>query len=337
MKSVLACLVVVIALSACMQSPAAGPQTGAAAAKDPLPSWNDGATKTAISDFVKAVTTKGSPDFVPPAQRIATFDNDGTLWAEQPMYFQLLFVLDRIRALAPTHPEWKTTEPYRSALAGDIRGVAATGEKGIGELLALTHTGMTTDEFADTVRSWIATARHPVSQRPYTEMVYQPMLDLLDYLRANGFKTFIVSGGGTEFMRPWVEQVYGIPPEQVVGSRGRFKYESKDGKPALIKLPETELVDDGPGKPAGIAQMIGRQPIAAFGNSDGDFQMLEYTSAGPGRRLAMIVHHTDADREWSYDRGSHIGKLERGLDEAEARGWILADMKRDWKVIYPRN
>jgi phosphoglycolate phosphatase-like HAD superfamily hydrolase len=328
-------LVVLMAVSACAQSPDAAPRASVTPAKDPLPSWNEGATRTAIVDFVKAVTTAGAADFVPPPERIAVFDNDGTLWAEQPMYFQVFFVLDRIRALAPGHPEWKTKEPYRSAMSGDVKALAASGEKGIAELLAVTHSGMTTEEFAGTVRSWIETARHPVSKRPYTGMVYQPMLELLDYLRANGFKTFIVSGGGTEFLRPWVEKVYGIPPEQVVGSRARLKYELKDGKPALVKLADVDLVDDGPGKPVGIAQMIGRRPIAAFGNSDGDFQMLEYTSAGPGRRLALIVHHTDADREWAYDRASHVGKLERGLDEAGARGWILADMKRDWKTIYP--
>jgi len=334
MKRILAALVLV-ALSACTQSPAAAPQPAATPAKDPLPSWNDGATKSAIVDVVKAVTAAGSPELVPQTERIAVFDNDGTLWAEQPMYFQLAFVLDRIRALAPEHPEWKTREPYRSVLAGDMKGLAASGEKGVMQLLAVTHTGMTTDEFSETVRAWTATARHPVSKRPYIEMVYQPMLELLDYLRASGFKTFIVSGGGTEFMRPWVEKVYGIPPEQVVGSRVKLKYESKDGTPALLKLADVELVDDGPGKPVGIAQMIGRRPILAFGNSDGDFQMLEYTTAGPGRRLALIVHHTDADREWAYDRGSHIGKLERGLDEAATRGWIVADMKRDWKTVYP--
>jgi len=323
-------------LSACAPSTGAAPQPATAAAvKDPLPSWNDGATKTAIVDFVTAVTTEGSKDFLPPPQRIATFDNDGTLWAEQPMYFQLQFVIDRVRALAPDHPEWKTKEPYRSLLAGDLKGVAAAGEKGVFELVAATHAGMTVDEFNDIVRSWIASARHPVSKRPFTDMVYQPMLELLAYLRANSFKTFIVSGGGVEFMRPWVEATYGIPPEQVVGSRLKLKYEIKDGKPSLLKLAEIDLVDDGPGKPVGIAQVIGRRPVAAFGNSDGDFQMLEYTTGGPGRRFALIVHHTDADREWAYDRGSHIGKLERGLDEAAARGWIVADMKRDWKKVYP--
>ena len=327
---------VVVALSACAPAPGAAPRGATtAAAKDPLPSWNDGATKTAIVDFVHAVTTEGSKDFVPATQRIATFDNDGTLWAEQPIYFQFQFVIDRIRALAGDHPEWKTNEPFRSVLAGDIRAVAASGEKGAIDLLAATHAGMTIDEFSEIVRAWIQTARHPVSKRAYNEMVYQPMLEVLDYLRANGFKTFIVSGGGVEFMRPWVESAYGIPPEQVVGSRGKLRYDANGGRGALIKLPEVDLVDDGAGKPVGIAQVIGRRPIAAFGNSDGDFQMLEYTTSGPGRRVALIVHHTDADREWAYDRASHIGKLERGLDEAGPRGWIVADMKRDWKTIYP--
>ena len=268
-------------------------------------------------------------------ERIATFDNDGTLWAEQPMYFQLLFVVDRIRAMAVDHPEWKSKEPYKSVIAGDMKGLAASGEKGIVELMMVTHTGMTVEEFDAIVRSWFETARHPTSKRPYTEMIYQPMLEVLAYLRANGFKTFIVSGGGTEFMRAWVEKTYGIPPEQVVGSRGKLKYGVRDGTPVILKLAEAELVDDGPGKPVGIAQMIGRRPIAAFGNSDGDFEMLEYVTAGPGKRLGMIVHHTDAEREWAYDRGSHVGKLERGLDEAARRGWVLADMKRDWKVVYP--
>ncbi len=337
MQALTVAAVVLFLMPGCRRdaAPEADPPGAAVTSTDPLPSWNAGTTRTAIVEFVNAVTTSGSPDFVPPRERIAVFDNDGTLWAEQPMYFQEFFLLDRIRALAPSHPEWTSKEPYRSALAGDMKGLAASGEKGIAELMAVTHTGMTIDEFAATVRAWTETARHPISKRRFTEMVYQPMLELLAYLRANGFKTFIVSGGGTEFMRPWVEKVYGIPPEQVVGSRGKLKYELKDGKPALAKLPEIDLVDDGPGKPVGIAQVIGRRPIAAFGNSDGDFQMLEYTSTGLGRRLALIVHHTDADREWAYDRGSHIGRLERGLDEAGTRGWILADMKRDWKTIYP--
>jgi len=302
---------------------------------DPLPSWNAGAARTAIVEFVRAVTSQGGPDFVPVPQRIATFDNDGTLWSEQPMYFQFLFVVDRVRGMAADHPEWKIREPFKSAIAGDMKGILAAGEKGIVQMLLATHTGLTIDEFDAVVREWLTTARHPASKRPYTQMTYQPMVEVLSYLRANGFKTFIVSGGGTEFMRPWVEQAYGIPPEQVVGSRGKLKYELRNGKPGLFKLPEPELVDDGPGKPVGIAQMIGRRPIAAFGNSDGDFEMLEYVTTGPGRRLGMIVHHTDAEREWAYDRGSPIGKLERGLDEAGQRGWVLIDMKQDWKTVHP--
>jgi phosphoserine phosphatase len=304
-------------------------------AADPLPSWNEGPARSALLDFVEAVTTEGSPDFVPAAQRIATFDNDGTLWSEQPFYFQVLFVLDRVRAMAADHPEWKTRPPFKAAIDGDTKALAAEGEKGLVQLLMATHTGLTIEEFDAIVREWFMTARHPTTKRPFPDMIYQPMLDVMAYLRANGFKTFIVSGGGTEFMRPWVEETYGIPPEQVVGSRGKLKYEAGGGKPVLLKVPEVELVDDGPGKPVGIAQMIGRRPIAAFGNSDGDFEMLEYVTTGGGRRLGMIVHHTDADREWAYDRGSHVGRLERGLDEAATRGWILIDMERDWKVIHP--
>ena len=325
-------LVVAVCITA---SAAPVPESQSPAVTDPLPSWNAGAAKAAIMDFVKAVTTASSPDFVPAPQRIATFDNDGTLWSEQPMYFQFLFTVDRIRAMAPNHPEWKAKEPYKSVLNGDMKGLEASGQKGMLELLATTHTGMTIEEFDVIVRSWLDTARHPVSKRRYDEMIYQPMLELLAYLRANGFKTFVVSGGGTEFMRPWVEKAYGIPPEQVVGSRGKLRYEVRNGRPAIVKLPELELVDDGAGKPVGIAQMIGRRPIAAFGNSDGDFQMLRYTITGPGRRLAVIIHHTDAAREWAYDRASHVGKLERGLDEAAERGWIVADMKQDWNAIYP--
>jgi phosphoglycolate phosphatase-like HAD superfamily hydrolase len=327
MKLVL--LVAIVGFQAA-QSPPAG-----AAVPDPLPSWNDGAAKTAITDFVKAVTTNGSPEFVAIAERIAVFDNDGTLWSEQPMYFQFLFAIDRVRAMAPQHPEWASTDPYKAVLSGDMKALAASGQKGALELILATHTGMTVEEFTAIVRSWMETARHPISKRPYTEMIYQPMLEVLAYLRANGFKTFIVSGGGAEFMRPWVEKTYSIPPEQVIGSRGKLRYEPRNGEPAILKLPEIDLVDDGPGKPVGIAQLIGRRPLAAFGNSDGDFQMLEYTKAGPGRRLALIVHHTDATREWAYDRRSHIGKLERGLDEAPQRGWVIADMKRDWQVVYP--
>jgi hypothetical protein len=309
--------------------------TSAQAQTDPLPSWNDDASKKAILTFVKRVTTKGSPDFVPPPERIATFDNDGTLWAEQPMYFQFFFALDRVKALAPQHPEWKDTEPFASLLKGDVKGALAGGDHALLELVLATHTGMTTDEFEKLVKDWIATAKHPVTKRPFTEMVYRPMLELLAYLRANAFKTFIVSGGGIEFMRPWVEKTYGIPPEQVVGSSVKTKFEVRDGKRVLVRLPEVNFIDDNVGKPVGINQHIGRRPIAAFGNSDGDLQMLQWTTAGTGARFALIVHHTDAVREWAYDRESAIGKLDKALDEAKAKGWTVVDMKNDWKRIFP--
>jgi phosphoglycolate phosphatase-like HAD superfamily hydrolase len=304
-------------------------------AGDPLPSWNDTASKKAIVAFAEKVTRPGSPDFVPAPERIATFDNDGTLWAEQPMYFQFFFALDRVKALAPQHPEWKTQEPFASLLKGDVKGALTGGEKAMMEIVMATHAGMTTDEFKKVVADWIATARHPKTGKLYTEMVYQPMLELLAYLRAHGFKTFIVTGGGIEFMRPWAERVYGIPPEQVVGSSVKTKFDMRDGHPVLARLPEVNFVDDGPGKPVGINGHIGRRPIAAFGNSDGDLQMLQWTAAGPGARFCLIVHHTDAAREWAYDRQSSIGKLDQGLDEAKAKGWTVVDMKDDWKVIYP--
>ena len=302
---------------------------------DPLRSWNDGTSKKAIVAFVERVTRQGGPDFVPIPARIAVFDNDGTLWSEQPIYFQLAFAFDRVKALAPAHPEWKETQPFKGVLEGDMKAVAASGEKGILALIAATHVGNTTEEFETIVTNWIASARHPKSGRPYSEMVYQPMLELLAYLRANSFKTFIVSGGGVEFMRPWTERVYGIPPEQVVGSRARVKYEVRNGVPVLARLADVDLVDDKAGKPVGIHQVIGRRPIAAFGNSDGDFEMLEWTTSGAGPRLGVIVHHTDATREWAYDRTSPVGQLARGLDEAPARGWVLVDMKQDWNAIYP--
>jgi phosphoserine phosphatase len=263
------------------------------------------------------------------------FDNDGTLWSEQPIYFQAAFAFDRVKALAPQHPDWKDRQPFKGVLEGDLAAVAASGEKGLLEIIAVTHAGNTTDEFETIVTNWIASARHPKFNRPYTEMVFQPMLELLTYLRANGFKTFIVSGGGVEFMRPWTERVYGIPPEQVVGSRAKVKYEVRNGVPVLTRLAEVDLVDDKAGKPVGIHQVIGRRPIAAFGNSDGDFEMLEWTTSAPGPRLGAIVHHTDAEREWAYDRTSHVGQLARGLDEAAKRGWVLVDMKQDWTIIYP--
>jgi hypothetical protein len=303
-------------------------------AADPLPSWNDTAPKQAIVAFVEKVTKEGSPDFVPVPERIATFDNDGTLWAEQPMYFQFIFAMDRVKVLAPQHPEWKDKEPFASLLKGDMKGALAGGEKGLMEMMAATHTGMTTEEFTKTVADWITTAKHPKTGKLYSEMVYQPMLELLAYLRANGFKTFIVSGGGIEFMRPWTEKVYGIPPEQVVGSSGKLKFEMRDGKPVLVKLPEINFIDDKTGKPIGIQQHIGRRPIAAFGNSDGDLQMLQWTAAGSGPRFCLYVHHTDAAREWAYDRESHIGRLDKGLDEAKARGWTVVSMKEDWKRIF---
>ena len=307
-----------------------------AAASEPLPSWNDGATKQAIMDFVVRVTKDGSADYVPEAQRVAVFDNDGTLWAEQPMYVQALFVADRVKTLASQHPEWTTKEPFASLLKGDATGVAASGESGIAELMALTHAGMSTDEFAVIVSDWIATARHPKTGRLYTEMVYQPMIELLAYLRENGFKTFIVSGGGIEFMRPWAERVYGIPPEQVIGSTGGLKFEMRDGGPVIMKMPELVLNDDKEGKPVGIQRHIGRRPIAAFGNSDGDLQMLKWTCSPPGARLCLLVHHTDSEREWAYDRTSRVGRLDKALDEATAKGWTIVDMKQDWKTVFPK-
>lgn len=320
-------LIPVIALAAL----AAGP----AVADDPLPSWRDGATKKAITDFVVKVTKEGGPDFVAPADRVAVFDNDGTLWSEQPVYFQLAFALDRVRALADKHPEWKEQQPFKAVLDGDLKAVLAGGEPGITALLAATHAGMTTDEFDAVVRDWVKTARHPRFDRPYTDLVYQPMLEVLVCLRANGFKTYIVSGGGVDFMRVWAPAVYGIPPEQIVGSTGKTRFELRDGKPVLVKLPGVEFVDDGPGKPVGIHKFIGRRPVMCFGNSDGDYHMLRWTTAGAGPRFGLIVHHTDADREWAYDRTSHVGKLAKALDEAPAAGWVVADMKADWKVIYP--
>jgi len=309
---------------------------GAAFAQlDPLASWNAGPAKQSITAFVAAVTKQGSPDFVPPAERIATFDHDGTLWAEQPMYFQIMFAMDRVRALAPKHPDWKSKQPFKAVLDRDIKALAALGETGFVKIMAVTHTGITTDDFTKIVADWIATARHPRFDRPYTELVYQPMLELLTYLRANGFKTFIVSGGGVEFMRVFTERVYGIPPEQVVGSSGVVKFQLlPDGKPVLLKTAQIEFVDDGPGKPAGINRFIGRRPVFAFGNSDGDQQMLEWTATGMGARFMGLVHHTDAEREWAYDRKSYVGRLDKAWDEANAKNWIVVDMKKDWKRVF---
>jgi hypothetical protein len=323
-----------LVFSPCIFLVGLGLLSAVAFAQDPLPSWNDGKAKQAIVGFVEQVTKQSSPTFVTPAERLATFDNDGTLWAEQPMYFQLLFALDRVRVLAPQHPEWKDKEPFASLLKGDVKGALAGGEPAIAQIVMATHAGMTTAEFETLVRDWIASAKHPKTGRLYTEMVYQPMLELLAYLRANGFKTFIVSGGGIEFMRPWTEKVYGIPPEQVVGSSIKTKFELRDGKPVLARLPELNFIDDGPGKPVGIQQHIGRRPIFAFGNSDGDLQMLQWTAAGGGARLMGLVHHTDAAREWAYDRTSAIGRLDKALDEAQAKGWTVVDMKTDWKRVF---
>ena len=289
---------------------------------DPLPSWNDGPRKKAITDFVSRVTAKGAPGFVPPQERIATFDNDGTLWSEQPMYFQVAFALDRLAVITGKPP--------------DMKEIMAGGEKGLLEVVAKTHSGITTDEFNKIVADWVRTARHPSFKQPYTAMVYQPMIELLRYLRGNGFKTFIVSGGGVEFMRVFAERVYGIPPEQVIGSSGVTKFQpGADGKPVLMKEPKVEIIDDGPGKPESINRVIGRRPVFAFGNSDGDLAMLQWTAAGAGARFAGIVHHTDDKREWAYDRTSHVGKLDKALDEAGKSGWTVVDMKTDWKSIYP--
>ena len=302
---------------------------------DQLPSWNEGPAKTSITEFVARITTQGGSDFVPVDQRIAVFDNDGTLWCEQPMYVQLAFALDRVKALAPQNPGWKTEQPFQAVLAGGMKALAASGEKGLMQIMAATHAGMTSDEFAKIVSDWLATARHPRFKRPYTELVYQPMLELLAYLRANGFKTFIVSGGGIEFMRPWTERIYGVPPEQVVGSSIKTRFEMRDGRPTLFRLPQINFIDDKAGKPIGINEHIGRRPIAAFGNSDGDLEMLQWTTMGGGVRLGLIVHHTDAEREYAYDRKSPFGRLDKALDAATVNKWTVVDMKNDWKRIFP--
>jgi hypothetical protein len=309
-------------------------QAGSAERADPLPSWNEGTTKTAIRDFVARVTKEGSADFVPISERVATFDNDGTLWTEKPLPFQVLFAMDRVKAMAPQHPQWIMKQPFAAVLKGDMTAVMASGGKGVLELITATHSGMTTDEFAVAVQEWITSAKHPETGRLYTEMVYQPMVELLIYLRSNGFKTFIVSGGGVEFMRGWTERVYGIPPEQVIGSVGKLTLESRGGKPVLIKLPEVDFIDDKENKPAQIQNRIGRRPIAAFGNSDGDLQMLQWVMAGSGARLALFVHHDDPEREFAYDRTDKLQKFDKGWDEAVAKGWVVVSMKNDWKTVF---
>ena len=329
-RALVSALATLPVLSGTLFSTSAPAQTAA----DPLPSWNDGAAKQTIVNFVTAVTRDGSPDFVPVPQRIATFDNDGTLWCEHPMYAQLAFALDRVKAMAPLHPEWKDKQPFKAVLERDMKTLAESGERGLVELVMVTHAGMTSNEFANIVTDWLATARHPRFNQPYTELVYQPMLELLAYLRANSFKTFIVSGGGVEFMRPWSERVYGVPPEQVVGSSIKTRFEMRDGRPELFRLPEINFIDDKAGKPVGINEFIGRRPIAAFGNSDGDLEMLQWTTMSGGVRLGLIVHHTDAEREYAYDRKTEFGKLDEALDAAAVNKWTVVSMKDDWKHIF---
>ncbi len=308
--------------------------SGISYAKDPLPSWNEGSTKQAIISFVEKVKQKNTKDFVPASERIVVFDNDGTLWLEHPIYTQLAFALDRVKELAPNHPEWKNQQPFKAVLEGDMKALESLGEKGAFELVMATHAGMTSEEFEEIVNKWFAKARHPRFKVPYTELVYKPMVELLEYLRTNDFKTFIVSGGGIEFMRPWAQKTYGIPPDQVVGSSIKLKYEDRNNKPILLRLPELNFIDDKEGKPVGIENHIGRRPIAAFGNSDGDYQMLEWTTAGDGARLGMIVHHDDAKREYAYDRNTAFGKLDKALDAAKSHGWILISIKDDWKQVF---
>jgi hypothetical protein len=302
---------------------------------DPLPSWNEGPTKEAIMNYVNDVTAEGSTNFIPISDRIATFDNDGNLWSEQPAYFQLFFAIDRIKVLAPEHPEWKTTQPYQAVLENDMKTLMSFGEHGLLEIVMATHAGNTVSEFEQIVNDWLAVAKHPRFNKPYNELVYQPMLELLDYLRENDFKTYIVSGGGIEFMRPWVEGVYGIPKEQVIGSSIKTKYDYNDGNPVIRRLPELNFIDDKEGKPEGINQFIGKKPVFTSGNSDGDLQMLRWGDSNSHTSFQLYVHHTDSIREWAYDRKSSVGRLDKGLDEALEKGWTLIDMEKDWKVIYP--
>ncbi len=326
---------VVLALAGWQSGMVFAQQAGAGDA-DPLPSWEESVSKAAIVAFVTKVTRVDSPTFVPVAERVAVFDNDGTLWSERPAYFQLMFTVDRVRQLAPQHPEWENQQPFQAALDGDLEALAQSGAEGLTRLLMVTHAGMTSDEFSQTVKQWLATARHPRFDRPYQQLVFQPMLELLEYLRAHGFKTFIVSGGGVDFIRVFAEEVYGIPPEQTIGSSIKMKLEMRDGHPVIVRLPEIDFINDKAGKPIGIQKVIGRRPLAAFGNSDGDLQMLQYTAAGSGPRFCMIVHHTDSDREWKYDRDSHVGRLDKALEEARQGDWSIVDMRRDWRVVYPR-
>lgn len=304
-------------------------------AEEILPSWNEGAARDAIIDFVECSTKDGCTKYIEPKDRIAVFDNDGTLWSEQPVYFQLMFAIDRVKEMAKDHPEWKAEQPFQAVLENDLAALKSSGKEGLMKIMAVTHAGMSTDEFAVIVHEWITTAKHPQKNRLYKEMVFQPMLELLQYLRENGFKTYIFSGGGIEFMRVFAEEVYGIPPEQVIGSSIVTKYELHDGVPVLIRQPKIDFIDDKEGKPISINKFLGKRPVAAFGNSDGDLQMLQWTTAGEGSRFGLIVHHTDSEREWAYDRESPIGQLDKAFTEAKAKGWTIVDMKQDWKTIYP--
>jgi len=334
--SVMIMVAVTTLLSSCNQQSKNGTSSKETiSVTDPLPSWNEGASKQAIIDFVTKITKEGTADFVPVTDRIACFDNDGALWSEQPMYFQMAFAIDQVKTMAPQHPEWKTKQPFKALLDGDLKAVLAGGEHALLEIIMVTHAGMTTDEFSQVVKDWISSAKHPKTGKLYKEMVFQPMLELLSYLRANGYKTFIVSGGGVDFIRPWAEEVYGIPGHQVVGSSGQVKYAEVNGKVTLIKLPEINFVDDKEGKPIGIHQYIGKRPVFAAGNSDGDYAMLKWTAEGEGPRFAMLIHHTDSIREYAYDRESSNGRLNKGLDDATKYNWRVIDMNSEWKAIYP--
>jgi phosphoserine phosphatase len=331
MKKIIPILLAILCLYACTPSR----EQQETIQTDPLPSWNEGNTKQAIIDYVMDVTKEESENFIPVSDRIATFDNDGNLWSEQPMYFQLLFAMDRIKVLAPEHPEWKTQQPFKAVLDNDMKELSKYEVPGILELVMGSHAGMTTEEFEAIVKDWLATARHPRFDRPFTDLVYQPMLELLQYLRDHDFKTFIVSGGGIEFMRPWVEEGYGIPPDQVVGSSIKTEFDYNNGNPVIKRLPEMDFIDDKEGKPIGIHKFIGKKPVFASGNSDGDLQMMQWTASNKYKSFMLYLHHTDGDREWAYDRESHIGRLDKGLDEAKEKGWTVIDMKEDWKIIYP--
>lgn len=335
MKRIVPLIVFLLLVSSCKKTVENQVEALSTEKTDPLPSWNEGPTKSSIMDYVQVVTSEGSAKFIPKVDRIATFDNDGNLWSEQPAYFQLFFAMDRIKVLADENPEWKTTQPYQSVLENDMATLMTYGEHGLIEIVMATHAGNTVAEFEQIVKDWLATARHPRFNKPYNALVYQPMLELLDYLRANGFKTFVVSGGGIEFMRPWVEEVYGIPKDQVVGSSIKTEFRMNEGKAEIIRLPELDFIDDKAGKPVGINKFIGRKPIFASGNSDGDLQMLQYTDSNSYESFQLYLHHTDAEREWAYDKASSIGRLDKGLEEAAEKGWTVIDMKNDWKVVYP--